>query len=116
MLINGDILINSTGLGTLGRAAIYSDCKNPYGIAVADSHVTVARLNEVYIFPEYFYAYWANPSVQFIIESQATGSTKQKELGLKLIQNYPIPLPPLAEQKRIVAKLEEILPLCERLK
>ena len=26
-----------------------------------------------------------------------------------------IPLPPLAEQKRIVAKLEEILPLCERL-
>ena len=27
-----------------------------------------------------------------------------------------IPLPPLAEQKRIVAKLEEILPLCERLK
>ena len=27
-----------------------------------------------------------------------------------------IPLPPLSEQKRIVAKLEEILPLCERLK
>jgi type I restriction enzyme S subunit len=27
-----------------------------------------------------------------------------------------IPLPPLAEQKRIVAKLEEILPLCEKLK
>ncbi len=116
MLVNGDILINSTGLGTLGRAAIYSDERNSYGIAVADSHVTVARLNGKYILPEYFYAYWANPSVQFIIESQATGSTKQKELGLKLIQNYPIPLPPLAEQKRIVAKLEEILPLCERLK
>ena len=30
--------------------------------------------------------------------------------------NLPIPLPPLAEQKRIVQKLEEILPLCEKLK
>ncbi len=34
----------------------------------------------------------------------------------KFIKNKPIPLPPLAEQKRIVAKLEELLPLCERLK
>lgn len=100
----------------MGRAAICSDCKNPYGIAVAYSHVTVARLNGMYILSEYFYAYWANLSVQFIIESQATGSTKQNELGLKLIQNYPIPLPPLAEQKRIVAKLGEILPLCEKLR
>lgn len=34
----------------------------------------------------------------------------------KYIKNKPFPLPPLAEQKRIVAKLEELLPLCERLK
>lgn len=34
----------------------------------------------------------------------------------KRLYNAAIPLPPLAEQKRIVAKLEEILPLCERLK
>lgn len=27
-----------------------------------------------------------------------------------------VPLPPLTEQKRIIAKLEELLPLCERLK
>ncbi|MBQ8112831.1 MAG: restriction endonuclease subunit S [Kiritimatiellae bacterium] len=32
------------------------------------------------------------------------------------VQNYLVALPPLAEQKRIVAKLEELLPLCERLK
>lgn len=40
----------------------------------------------------------------------------QAFVPLKLLRNYLFPLPPIAEQKRIVAKLEEILPLCERLK
>ena len=40
----------------------------------------------------------------------------QSFVSLTLLRNYLIPLPPFAEQKRIVAKLEEILPLCERLK
>ena len=40
----------------------------------------------------------------------------QSFVSLSLLRNYPFPLPPFAEQKRIVAKLEEILPLCERLK
>lgn len=40
----------------------------------------------------------------------------QPNISKEKIVNALIPLPPLAEQKRIVAKLEEILPLCERLK
>ena len=42
--------------------------------------------------------------------------TTIKNISLKAMRMLPVPLPPLAEQKRIVAKLEEILPLCERLK
>ena len=42
--------------------------------------------------------------------------TTIKNVSLKAMRMLPVPLPPLAEQKRIVAKLEEILPLCERLK
>lgn len=40
----------------------------------------------------------------------------QAFVSLKFLRNYLLPLPPLAEQKRIVARLEKLLPLCERLK
>ena len=41
--------------------------------------------------------------------------TTQPNVGLKSIQRFLFPLPPLAEQHRIVAKLEELLPLCGQL-
>lgn len=48
--------------------------------------------------------------------SGASVGTTMSNLNHKILNNMPVPLPPYAEQKRIVAKLEEILPLCERLK
>lgn len=54
-----------------------------------------------------------------VVQSQiANVTTKvgQPKLAIKRIQELAIPLPPLAEQKRIVEKLEQLLPLCERLK
>ena len=42
--------------------------------------------------------------------------TTIKNVSLKAMRMLPIPLPPLAEQRRIVAKIEQLLPLCERLK
>lgn len=56
-----------------------------------------------------------SPLIQSQCDACATG-TAQKTVGLKSLRNMLFPLPPLAEQKRIVARLEEILPLCERLK
>ena len=51
------------------------------------------------------------------IESSATGtSDSMKNISQNNIREIILPLPPLAEQKRIVAKLEELLPLCDRLK
>lgn len=43
-------------------------------------------------------------------------ATAQESISIDAIRNVVIAIPPLDEQKRIVAKLEEILPLCERLK
>ena len=105
-----DLLWNSTGLGTLGRIAVYKIELNPYGIAVADSHVTVIRSIKTYVNPYFLYYYFSNPSVQRVIEAQSDGTTKQKELALNTVKNYLVPLPPKNEQDRIVKKIEELLP------
>ena len=110
ILKDGDLLWNSTGLGTLGRMAIYDSSKNEYGWAVADSHVTVIRARDDWFDYRFAFAYFAGPSVQSVIEDQASGSTKQKELAQETVKNYLIPIPPLAEQRRIAARLEAVLP------
>ena len=109
-----DILINSTGLGTVGRVCLFkTDSKYP--IVVADSHVTVVRstrlISEIYI--KYFLS---SPHIQDNIEDMCSGSTKQKELALNTIKNLLIPLPPLAEQNRIVEKLDNVLANIDELK
>ena len=111
LLQDNDLMWNSTGLGTLGRMAIYKTAANPYELAVADSHVTVIRPLKQFILPEYLYYYFANPTVQSVIEDQADGTTKQKELATATIKAYLTPIPPLKEQRRILAKLSEVLPV-----
>ena len=111
LLQDNDLMWNSTGLGTLGRMAIYKTAANPYKLAVADSHVTVIRPLKQFVLPEYLYYYFANPSVQSVIEDQADGTTKQKELATATIKAYLTPIPPLDEQRRILTKLSEVLPV-----
>ena len=111
LLVDGDLLWNSTGLGTLGRMAVYDSNQNPYGWAVADSHVTVIRTVPDWLRYEYAFLYFAGPSVQSVIEDQASGSTKQKELAQETVKRYLIPVPPLAEQRRIAERVSELMPL-----
>ena len=114
LLQDGDLMWNSTGLGTLGRMAIYWSSLNPYGVAVADSHVTVIRTLKQFVLPKYLYYYFSSNTVQSVIEDKADGSTKQKELSTTTIKGYILPLPPLAEQQRIVAKIEELASIMSR--
>ena len=111
ILRDGDLLWNSTGLGTLGRMAVYDSRKNGYGWAVADSHVTVIRTYEDWLSFRFAFAYFTGPSVQSVIEDQASGSTKQKELAQETVRRYLVPIPPLVEQHRIVERIEELMPL-----
>ena len=103
-----DLMWNSTGLGTLGRMAIYYMILNPYELAVADSHVTVIRPYKTHIVSEYLYYYFASNTVQSVIEDKSDGSTKQKELATKTVKAYLVPIPPFAEQQRIVQKIKSV--------
>lgn len=67
--------------------------------------------------PAYLQIVLQNESIRSIIIEKETGTANQGNLGSEDMKMYIyVPLPPLAEQKRIVSKLEEILPLCEKLK
>ncbi len=67
------------------------------------------------IFVEYISRLFSTPYAKLYLGGESVGTT-MSNLNHTILRNMLIPLPPLAEQKRIVAKLEEILPLCERLK
>ena len=109
---SGDIVINSTGNGTLGRVGIYTSNDNPDGRPVVpDSHVTVIRVNRDI---DDLFVYYGLKYYQPFMEKLGSGSTNQTELPASIVQKILFPIPPLSEQKRIVAKIEELLPLVER--
>ena len=109
LLQDDDLMLNSTGLGTLGRMAIYKEALNPYELAVADSHVTVIRPMKQHVRSEYLYYYFSSNTVQSVIEDKSDGSTKQKELSTTTVKNYLVPLPPTMEQDRIITKINYLL-------
>ena len=100
------------GLGNTWTNGYLQTAANPYELAVADSHVTVIRPLKQFVLPEYLYYYLANSSVQSVIEDQADGTTKQKELATATIKAYLTPLLPFDEQRAVfLAKLSEVLPV-----
>ena len=95
--------------GTIGNYAFYAG--EPIILGKSACYFSVlAGVNKEYIChlinTKFFMDYAVKEATQTTI----------KNVSLKVMRMLPVPLPPLAEQKRIVARLEEILPLCERLK
>ena len=96
---DGDVVINSTGTGTLGRVGFYQATDNHQHFPIVpDSHVTVVRgFRSIQAF--YLYAFMkANQSE---LEKWGEGSTNQKELKPLTLKEMLVPIPPISEQKRI---------------
>ena len=96
---DGDVVINSTGNGTLGRVGFYQASDNIKSIhIVPDSHVTVVR---AYDNIDSFYLYTFMKSNQSELEKKGEGSTNQKELKPVTLKEMLVPIPPIMEQERI---------------
>lgn len=106
-----DILV--TIAGTLGRTAIVREEDLPLNTNQAVSFVRIVSPESINL----LYLIYAlnSPEIQKYLTGQRK-ITAIPNLTLEIIENCVLPLPPRAEQNRIVAKLQKVLPLCEKLK
>ena len=96
--------------GSICRAAILPEGRK---VCLGQRVMLIRSANGV--FPQFIRRILMSPMVIGKLMEQQKG-IGAKHVNVSDVCNLILPLPPLAEQKRIVAKLEEILPLCERLK
>ena len=111
ILKENDILL--TIAGTLGRTALVKKENLPLNANQAISIIRV--IDRAYLNLRYLIYAINAPSIQKILLAK-TKITAIPNLTLEIISNCIIPLPPLTEQKRIVEKLDQLLPLCDKIK
>lgn len=97
-----DVLINSTGVGTLGRAARWIE-RIPD--ATADSHVSIVKFDERKVDPEF--AGVVLTSMEKQIEDLAEGTTGQTELRRDLLSGLPLQLPRIKVQRQVGAQIRQ---------
>ncbi len=104
-----DVLLNITG-ASIGRVATAP--KDMEGARV-NQHVCILRPTAE-IIPPFLVLFLASPVVQDLIDNVQVGATREA-LTKAMIEQFEIPLPPLAEQCRIVAKVDELMALVDEL-
>ena len=109
VILEGDILMAMTG-GTVGKSLYVKYL--PEETMLLNQRVALIRPNIV--FTDYIDYVIKSQHIQGII-TEAKNSTNDN-ISMGDLNNFPIPLPPLAEQKRIVAKIEEVFKEIDKLK
>ncbi|MGN0955027.1 restriction endonuclease subunit S [Dialister sp.] len=102
---DGDILFAM--IGTVGNPVLYHGTSD-------FSIKNMALFKHIGNFLDMEYVYWFLVMAQQEMKKKAAGAV-QSFVSLSFLRNFLIPLPPLAEQHRIVKKLESLLALCDEL-
>jgi type I restriction enzyme, S subunit len=104
---NGDVIMAKiTPCMENGKAAIASGLTNGLGFGSTEFHVLRSTGA---VLPKFVYYFIRQESFRRAAESEMTGSVGQKRVPAEFLRVSEIPLPPFAEQKRIVTKVEDLL-------
>ena len=95
------------------KSAVMRNLINGVGAGTTELHVF--RRGTDLVLPEFALLYVKTRGFITRGEPRMTGSAGQKRVPREYFATSPFPLPPLAEQKRIVAKVDELMALCDRL-
>ena len=105
-LLNGAVLLNATGTGTLGRSCVFTKAE---GVYMADGHVSIFYTDPTLMYPRFLQVFFSLPETQKHIYSECVnGSTNQIELSREKIGYLLIPTPSLAKQKDFMELVEQI--------
>jgi type I restriction enzyme S subunit len=111
ILAKNDILLNLVG-ASIGRSAIF-DLDEVANINQAVCIVRTISRGQYLCLPYLLMLLNSNYGVSFMLDKQV--DMARANLSMGNVARLPIPLPPLAEQHRIVAKVDELMSLCDEL-
>jgi len=111
---DGDIaLAKITPCFENSKASVFKGLKNGFGAGTTELHV--ARPIQDTIDPLFVLLYLKAPMFLEKGKTKMTGSAGQKRVPSDFFSSNPMPFPPLAEQQRIVAKVDDLMALCDQL-
>ena len=109
-VVPGDVLLNITG-ASLGRTTIFPKELEEANVS---QHVTIIRLIDG-LMARFVHLGILSPLVQRLVWGRQVGMAIEG-LSKKVLEQFEFPVPPLNEQHRIVAKVDELMTLCDQLK
>ena len=97
--------------GEMGRCALVTEIEDGWLCGTGSFFMQPNS----YLFFQYISLFFSSPYAKQYLGGKSVGTT-MNNLNHKILSSMPVPLPPLAEQARIVARVDELLALCDRLK